>query len=168
MRQGNLLFSAVQFIFALLVVLIGLFFVGLQEVPSLQYRLSLFFSNPTISFAGIGYLILGCGFFLLIGFCVMYRGRYYQLTMGKNRAGVDPELIQQLVSAYWNRLFPDQGNEVQVRVSRGQKLDITFELSSVPLEEQEALFEKVEKELGELLRSQLGYGKEFIVSVLMK
>jgi hypothetical protein len=168
MRRGNLLFSAVQFIFAFLVVLVGLFFVGLQEIPFLRYRLSQFFSNPTISFAGIGYLILVFGFLLFVGFCVMYRGHYYQLTMGRHRAGVDPELIEQLVTGYWKNVSSDQDSTVQVRVSSNQSLNITFELSSIPLKDQEPLFEKVERELSELLYSQLGYNKKFIVSVLMK
>jgi len=168
MRKGHLLFSAVQFIFALLVVLLGLFFVGLQEAPSLRYRLSLFFSSPSVSFSGVGYLILACGIFLLVGFCVMYKGRYYQIKMGGGRVHIDSELIQQQVSKYWSQLFPDQASEVKVQITQGQKLHIAFELFPMPEEEREALFVKVEQELGELLRSQLGYTQEFVVSVLLK
>ncbi len=168
MRKGKLLFSAVQFIFALLVILLGLFFVGLPEAPLLRYRLSLFFSNPTTSFAGVGYLILACGIFLLIGFCVMYKGRYYQLKMGSNRSSVDPAVIQQMVSRYCNQLFQGQDSGVQIRISSDEKLEIIFESLSVPLEEQEALFQKMEQGLSDLLYSKLGYRKEFLISVLMK
>ena len=166
MRKGNLLFSAVQLIFSLLIVLLGLFFIGLQEAPHLRYHLSLQLSDPSFSFSKVGYLILIAGLFLLIGFSAMYRGRYYRVRMGSNRTSVDPDLIRQAVHSYWVQHYPHKHNVIQVRVNRLQKLELIFEWEEMPFEEQEALLMRVEKDLAELFSSQFDYRRDFKLSVL--
>ena len=57
MKTGNLLFSAVQFVFAALVVLLGGLFIGLEYAPHLRYYIADFF-QLTPHFSLIGYLVL--------------------------------------------------------------------------------------------------------------
>ena len=164
MKTGNLLFSAVQFVFAALVVLLGGLFIGLEYAPHLRYYIADFF-QLTPHFSLIGYLVLGCGILLMIGFFGMHRGEYYQVKMGTE---VDPAVIQAYVQDYWARQFPEQDLSVQVGLSRHQKIEMLVELPSMPLENHTAILERTEQDLGQILKKRLGYQKEFAVSVLIK
>ncbi len=167
MKAGNLLFSAVQFVFVVLVILLGGFFIGFQHAPHLRFLVSHFFSDPTVSFSLIGYFILGCGVFLLIGFCVMHGGIYYRVKMKGGDLLVDPVVIRSYVDEYWKNAFPDHDLSVEVSVSN-QALEMFVELPLLSEENQEAFLEKAEVELAQILQKRLGYYKEFSLSVLVK
>jgi hypothetical protein len=168
MKSGNVLYSAVQFVFAVLIILLGGLFIGLQYAPHLRFAIADFFSQSTVHFSLIGYLILGCGFLLLIGFYAMHRGVYYQLNMGQKEAWIDPLVIRGHVKEYWKKIFPDYDLSVQIGLSKEQKIEMFLELPPLPEERQLATLEQAEKELGAILKKQLRYEKEFTLSVLIK
>jgi hypothetical protein len=169
MKTGNLLFSAVQFVFAMLIILIGIFFIGLQHAPHLRYAIADFFSQTSITrFSFIGYLILSCGILLLSGFYAMYRGIYYSIRMGRNGVFVDPLVIQQYVREYWKTVFPDYDLSIEVDLSKDQKIGMFVELPLLSPEKQQALLEKAENDLNQILQEHLGYRREFTLSVIVK
>lgn len=166
MRAGNLLFSAVQLVFAILIILLGVFFIGLQHAPHLRYIIAEFFFHSAIRFSFIGYLILACGSLLLVGFYAMHRGMYYSIKMGQHELSVEPIVIQGIIYEYWKTIFPDQNLRVEVDISREQKIEMFVEIPLLSPETQETLLERVEKELGQILQKHLGYRKEFLISIL--
>jgi hypothetical protein len=168
MKTGNLLFSAVQFVFALLVILIGAFFIGLQHAPHLRVAIARFFSESTASFSFIGYLVLGCGVLLMLGFYAMHRGAYYRVKMGKKNLLVDPAVIRGYVDKYWKQTFPDQHLAVDVAVATNQKLELFVEFPLLTKEQQQEILEKAEVELAQILRKHFGYQKEFALSIFIK
>lgn len=168
MKTSHLFYSAVQFVFAVLVILLGGLFIGLQYAPHLRLSIAHFFTYSTARFSLIGYFIMGCGFLLLIGFYAMHRGMYYRLSMGQKETWIDPEVICGLVQAYWKRTFPEEDLSVQVDLSRKQKIELFVEFPPLSEEKQLAILEQAEKELGAILKKQLRYEKEFILSVLIK
>lgn len=168
MKTGNLLFSAVQFVFSALVMLLGVFFIGLQYASHLRISIARFFLESTLSFSVIGFLILGCGVLLLIGFYAMNRGGYYSVKMGKQKMVVDPTVIREYVANYWKEVFPEHRLAVEVGVTKDQKFELLVEFPSVPLENQESILEKAESDLTQILKKQIGYQKEFSVCVLVK
>jgi hypothetical protein len=168
MKAGNLLFSAVQFVFAVLIILLGAFFVGLQYAPHLRYIIANFFSQTAVHFSLIGYPILACGTLLLVGFYIMYRGMYYRLKMGRNEFLVDPAVIQGYVGEYWKRVFPDHELSVEIDLSKDQNIEMFVELPLLSPEKQQAILENAENELGQILQKYLGYRREFLISILVK
>ncbi len=168
MKVGNLLFSAAQFAFALLVILTGGLFFGLQYAPHLRFSLGRFIAESPLPFSLIGLLILGCGILLLLGFYAMNRGVYLSVSMGKGDVLIDPSLIRGYLEAYWKGKFPDQDLSVEVTVSKGQMLQMFVEMPSFPTQEPGAFLEKAEAELSTILQSKIGYKKGFQLSLLVK
>jgi hypothetical protein len=168
LKTGNLLFSAVQFVFAALVILLGVFFIGLQHAFHLRAAVAHFFSEATVSFSLIGYLILGCGVLLLIGFYAMNKGVYYRVKMGKRDLLVDPAVLRSYVGEYWKQVFPEHHLSVDIQVTRSQKLEMFVEFPLLPPEKQQAILEQAETDLSQILQKRIGYKKDFALSVLIK
>lgn len=168
MKTGNLLFSAVQFIFVILVLLIGAFFVGLQYAPQLQSDIAAFFSKGSAYFSWIGYCILGCGALLLMGFYVMHRGAYYSFRMGGHEVLIDPAVVQGYVQEYWKKCFPGQELSVEIDFAKDQRISVVVEMPLLPLEKQLEVLEKAESDLSQILQKHLGYRKDFLFSILLK
>jgi hypothetical protein len=168
MRTGNLLFSAVQFIFVVLFLLIGVFFVGLQYAPHLRNAIAAFFFNGSAHFSLIGYGILACGGLLLLGFYTMCRGVYYRFKMGRHEVFVDSAVVQGYVQDYWKKCFPNRNLSVDVDLSKDQKIEVFVEMPLLPLEKQQEVLEKAENDLSQILQKHLGYRKEFLFSILLK
>lgn len=167
MKAGNLLFSAVQFILVMLIILLGVFFIGLQHLPHLRYAIADFFSHSA-RFSFIGYLILACGGLLLVGFYAMHRGIYYRIKMGQNKVFVDPTVIRRIACEYWKTIFPDQNLSIEVALSKDQQIEMFVELPLLAAERQIDILKKAESELGQMLQNHLGYRKEFLISILVK
>jgi hypothetical protein len=168
MKVGNLLFSAVQFVFAVLIILLGGFFIGLQYASHLRFAIARFFSAAAAPFSLIGCLILTCGIFLLIGFYAMYRGVYYRVKMGTGEMHIDPAIIKGYLRDYWKKTFPEHNLSVDVSMSRDQKLEMYIEFPLLSLENQKAVLEQAESELSTILQKHIGYKKNFSLSVLIK
>jgi hypothetical protein len=168
MKTGNLLFSAVQFLFVILIMLLGVFFIGLQHVSYLRFAVVQFLSQQTALFSLIGFLILGCGALLLYGFYTMHRGWYYTLKMGQHTVLVDLPVIQGVVREYWKTVFPDQDLAIEVNVTKAQKIEMFMELPLLAPEKQLKTLEKAELDLSHLLQKHLGYRRDFSLSVLVK
>jgi hypothetical protein len=168
MKTGNLLSSAVQFVFSVLVMLLGIFFIGLQYASHLRFTIARFFSETAVSFSLIGFLILGCGLLLLVGFYTMNRGGYYCVKMGNRQMGVDPAIVREYVADYWKGVFPNQRLDVEIVVSKEQKFEMFVEFPASSFETQEIVLEKAEGDLAQILKKKIGYQKEFSVCVLVK
>ncbi|SRR5581483_1349973 len=168
MKIGNLLFSAVQFVFAALVILIGAFFIGLHYASHLRFAIARFFSAAAAPFSLIGYLILACGIFLLMGFYAMYRGVFYRVKMGGGTVSIDPGIIKKYVGDYWEKTFPEHNLSVDISISKSQKIEMFVELPPLSADHHKAIMEKAELELSSLLLKRIGYKKDFSLSVLVK
>jgi hypothetical protein len=168
MKVGNLLFSAAQFAFAVLVILTGVLFLGLQYAPHMRIVVAEFIAESSLSFSLVGLLILGCGILLMLGFYTMNRGVYIAMTLGKGQCLIDSALVRGYLEDFWKKKFPGQDLSVEVCVSKDQKLELFVEMPSFSVEEPEAFLAKVEKELCQILKSNLGYERDFQLSLLIK
>lgn len=168
MKTGNILFSAVQILFVALVMLLGMFFLGLDHVTYLRFAIADFFLQEPVRFSFLGYLVLGCSALLLLGFYVMHRGIYYQIKMGRGQASVDPMIVQSYVKTYWDSIFPEKDYAVEVRFSNDQKMQLFLEMPLLAPENHKTVLLNAEGELGKILEKHLGYRREFLLSVLIK
>ena len=168
MKSGHLLFSAVQFVFSVLVLTLGALFLGVHYLPSFRLLIGEVFSQYGGSFAFIGYVVMGCGVALLIGFYSMYRGRFYSVQMKRGEVWVDPALLTQYIQEYWAKLFPQEKLLVQVEMQRGGTIGITAEFPSTHVQDHEAFLERAEWDIADLLWDRLKYDREFSVTFLLK
>ncbi len=168
MRSGHLLFSAVQFLFTVLILLIGGFFIGLHYAPHLRLAFGQFFVNHSSSFISIGLSILGCGILLLIGFYAMNRGAYFRFLVPANNAIVEAALFRSYVKKYWTDQFPGSGLSTDVILHGDQKMEISLEMPQTEIKDHELFLEKTETDLSRLLTKTLGYRGEFILTTIVK
>lgn len=168
MKTGNVLFSAVQFLFAALVVLMGGCLIGLQYAPHARFVFAHFIEQSPSLFFVVGYGVLGSGILLLTGFYFMHRGVYYRVKMGAGEMRVDPVIVRRYVHTYWKEAFPEQEISVEVGVSQGHKLEIFLTLAFLSQDAQMAALENAEPALTRLLQKHLGYKQKFSLSILVK
>jgi hypothetical protein len=168
MKPGHVLFSAVQFLFAVFVMLLGGAFVRLHYAAHLRMGISRFFSETTIPFLLIGFIIFACGVLLLLGFYRMNRGVYYRIKMGRREHAIDPAVLHSYVDNYWKEVFPHCAFSTAVHISHGQKIEIYVEIPLSLNIDHKAVMEEAESKLSHILSKYIGHNKTFTLSVLMK
>lgn len=166
MRTGNVLFSAVHFLVTVALFFLGGFLIALKWAPSVRFKLSSFFTDRPDLFIPLGAVLLVMGLTLLIGFTLMYRGSYYRLAM--RGAEVDVALLRTAMESYWKTVFPQEELTTEVFLHKDQKIELVAEIPKLPEEERLVLLANVEKEIGDLLARQLGYKREFLITVVVK
>jgi hypothetical protein len=154
--------------FAFLVIALGVFFIGLHYAAHVRMDIARFFSETTLSFFFIGFLIFVCGMLLLFGFYWMNRGVYYRVKMGQREHSLDSAVLRGYIEDYWKRVFPHCDFAIAVSISYGQKMEIYVELPCMSEVDHMAIMEKAESELSHILCKYIGYDKKFALSVLMK
>ncbi|MBS0616146.1 MAG: hypothetical protein JSR58_06310 [Verrucomicrobia bacterium] len=158
----NLLASAFQFIFTSIVFCAGAFLTFLPWAPKVRLQLAQFFLNRFDILLPIGIIILSISLLMFVGFLMIYRRRFAQLSMQSYT--VDSKLLRELLENYWKNRFPENEYAVDVILHPGPRLECIVEVPALDAEAQEVLFIEVEQELGVLLAHQLGYRKSFFLT----
>lgn len=168
MRKGNLLFSAVQFLFVFALFLLGGLLIGLHYAPHLRMSIASMILDQAVSLSFLGYMTIVCALLLCIGFYVMHRGAYFRIRMDGGDVTVEPKLIEGLVQDYWKERFPERGFKTEVILRGYKQIEVVAEMPEVELSVREVLLPEIEKELGALLLSHLGYRREWMMTFIIK
>ena len=170
MRSGNLLFSAVQFLFVVGVLCTGSLFLALPYAPHVRVKLANFILEQGELFLPLGILLLSLGVALLIGFYWMYHRQYYKVQMKQPayKTEIELELLRSSINASLKQLLPKERVTAELLLHPGQKIEVIAEFPRMPEEQHETVLEKLEEEVGKLLASQFRYEKEFFVTVVVK
>jgi len=167
MRTGNLLFSAVQFLFVVALISIGGFLYALPMAPDVRFKLSVFFTDRPDLLRPVGIMVLAAGLILGIGFYTMYKRRFFRVRLSPHLT-VELPLIRSMVEQYWKEALPEHSLGVDVFLHKDQKLEISLEMPLLDEEKSQILLETVEAQLGRLLKKQIAYDREFFVTVIVK
>jgi hypothetical protein len=167
MRSGHLLFSAIQFLFTTLILLIGAFFIGMDYAPQVRLAIGQFFFYHS-SFVPIGLCIFGCGILLFIGFYAMNRGSYTRLVIEASHSEIETTLLRSCVKKYWIDRFPGAALTADVLLHPNQKVEISLEMPSVAMPDPEHFFQTVESDLRTLFSQTFGHKGELLLTVLCK
>jgi hypothetical protein len=167
MRTPNLIFSAVQFIFVVMLVLIGSLFLGFAHAPQFRYTIAQFFTEHSSSLSAMGWGIIGFACLLACGFFAMNRGSYYRIEMQRHQAGVEPEVVCQYVQSYWSEIFPELSGKTAVVLHGKRKIEIIAHIPNLNEEDFNCLLPKIEEELGILLAHAFGYRREFLLTLTL-
>jgi hypothetical protein len=168
MKTGNLLFSAVQFFLSIAILCGGGFLAALPLAPKVRFKMAQFFFEKEDLFLPVGLILFSIGLILLVGFYFMYRRQYYQVKLKASVHDIELALLQATLSVYWKKLFPKQDLSTDVFLHKDQKIELVAEVPSLSPQEHKELLKKVENEVGTLLSKQLGYKREFLLTVLVK
>lgn len=167
MRSSHLLFSAVQFLFATLILLIGIFFIGMDYAPQVRFAIGQFFFYHS-SFVPIGLSILGCGTLLFFGFYAMNRGTYARLVIAASYSEIEAALLRSCVKKYWIDRFPGNALTSDVILHPNQKIEISLEMPGVEIPDPEHFFLTLESDLRTLFSQTFGHKGELLLTVLSK
>lgn len=82
--------------------------------------------------------------------------QYYTFTLGKLEAKIDAAAIKQAIEIYLSKIFFEQEAYCEIEI-KSNALFVTLDLPHVPTSEREAILEKIQTELSDLLEHQFGY-----------
>lgn len=170
MSMRNPLVSAIQFLMVMALLVVGLFFIALPSAPALRFELAAFLMNREGLFLPLGLMIIAVSVALLVGIYWLDHKSYFQVSLkgASDLVSVDKELIRTNFVTYWKRLFPEEALEVDVVIHKDDQIELVAEIPSLDEESQQKTFVRVEKEMGLLLEKQLGYRKEFLLTLVLK
>jgi len=156
-------FSAIHLLLVLLLVSGGVLLILGSFMKNLQnsfIHILLAYPNFLLS---IGIAIGFFGLVLLFGFYSMYKPRYYQIAMGQSKVLVEKNIIQDYIKNYWNEVFPTEKADLDVVIRSKGVIEIvtTSKNHTSPF-----FLEKVQNELGAILKNKLGYEGKFILTLI--
>lgn len=160
MRTGNLLFSAVQFLIITTLFGAGAVLLGLHYAPHVRQELADWIIQPNGSFLFLGWLILAAALLLTVCFWMMQKPQHLRLEMKGKEFFVDEALVKQAIGQFWQEAFPKLKPPEEIYFAH-QKIELITEAAECDLEE-------IELRLGTFLSQQLGYEKEFFVTLTSK
>lgn len=167
MRTSKVLASALQLLMSVKLMALGVFLIALSLLPYARSLFLDFLHTQPEFFSIAGYATLGVGILLFIAFYAINRGQYYQVSM-QGPVAVDLPVIEKYMKTYWRQHFPHENIETEVVLHDNQKIELITQMPSITFPDQKAFLEKAEKELGTLLAENLGYDRQFLVTIITK
>ncbi len=158
MREGKLLFSAVQFLIIAVLFSGGAAFFGLHYLPHVRAELADWISNTEMSFLLFGWLLSGVALLLTICFWAMQHSSYIRIKM--RDFSVSEPVIRETIARYWEEEFPEGKSPTEIYLAK-QNIEIIIDDQGQNLAE-------IEKKLTKLLSKQLGYDKSFFLTLTKK
>ena len=155
MREGRLLFSAVQFLMIAALFSGGAAFFALHYLPQSREQLADWIINSGMNFFSLGSLLTGVAFVLTICFWAMQRFSYVRVEM--HDFSIAEPMVRETIAKFWKEEFPDKRSPSEIYLS-AQNIEVI-------VEDQEQDLEQVEKTLSRFLSKQLGYRKPFFVTL---
>ncbi|MDN3506911.1 MAG: hypothetical protein P0S96_06750 [Simkaniaceae bacterium] len=155
MRNGQLVFSAIQFLLIAALTSAGVGLIALDRSLYLRQTLADWISNPNTNLLLTGLLILAVAIILGVGFGAMQRGSFVRLKLQNGPFSVHESLVRKAVQQFWIENYPDEKRPSDVFVSH-QKIEIVTPKMDQDLEE-------IERKLGDFFLKNIGYEQEFFL-----
>lgn len=168
MKSGDLLFSSVQFLFSVFLVLVGVAAICVGAVPSVYQHCLVLFAKGSSFILALGVLLSVFGLLLLILFYRMNRGQYYDVQLSSCQARVESSLIQESALRYFASLDLPYPIDCQVIGLKKGKVALSLLLPSLSHKERKELLSQLERELPFLFKEQLGYNQPLELSFLIR
>lgn len=157
MRNGHLLFSAIQFLLVTALFALGAVFFGLHYLSYIRKVVAAWILDPSNTFFLFGILTISIAFLLGICFWAMQRGSFVRIRMERGNFHIDESLIQNTLQEFWEKNLPEEKKPTEIYCA-GQKIEIITE-------DQDQDLEALEYKLSTFLSEKFGYEKEFFVTL---
>jgi hypothetical protein len=165
--MSNFLYYLASFIIALFFILFGIISFFLPETEEGLRAVSHFLLQNTWLTYLCGFLFITIGIAILANIKLNIKKNYYHIKAGSHLTELDEKIFEQYLDTYWKELFPKLEVPSRAEIKKN-KLYISAELPSIPLNEQKTLLQQIEKDLNEILIKYLGYHQEYIISINFK
>jgi len=164
MRSENLVFSAIHLMMTMLVIVVGFSFLMIPFAPNFRMSVIELLCDKPKTLMVLGFGILSLGVALFVGFYNMHKKRYLKVDMGCTKTQIEEEIVREYVYNYWKSIFPEDKFDLEIILTRNQKIEIVTQIPKTSKSFEE-IFSRVRNELGVLLARQLGYEKEFSITI---
>lgn len=168
MKSGDLLFSSVQFLFGSTLILLGISAIWIGAIPSLYEKCLFILANSASWLLGGGIVLAVVGVLLLILFCQMHRGQYYDVQLPSCKMSATSVLIQESVLRYLSSLDLPYPVDCEVLSLRKGEICLALLFPEALHKERKKLFKQLEKGLPFLLKEHVGYDKPLKLSILFR
>lgn len=98
----------------------------------------------------------------------LHAKRSLHVTMECDKATIERHIIEEYITIYFKKLFPRRDPVEKVILKKNNTIEIVLECAEIPLDEKEALFDKVKLELGAALATKIGYTKPFELALIQR
>lgn len=157
-------YSLISFIVSLFFILFGIICMMVPWDPSIRTIVLLFILENSITI-----VLFGFGFFL-IGVSVItyllqsFRKRTYYVRTDARAICIEEGVIQSYIQSFWKNAYPS--HEIPHRFTiRKNKLYLFADLPYSPPLQQKDIVERIQNELGALLRTTVGYHHDLHLSL---
>lgn len=156
--MGHLFFQMISYLLALFFVMLGILCTVIPWSEPMRRVLVDFLEHgwATLFFIGVGCLVIGLA--VLINLSISGSRRYYAIRTGPSTISIDKALIEAYLKEYFSGRYPKRDIPCRVMVKRNH-LQIAADLPNTPLSGQRDLLKDIEKEIRELLSTNIGYDK---------
>ena len=155
MRNGKLLFSVIEFLIILALFITGITFFILHYSVSARQFLVKWILEGEVFFLSIAILTLTATCVLSICFGIMQKGSFIRFK-GKGFS-VDESIVRNSIITFWRERFPKEPLHSEVYCSKGKIEIITSDFQED--------FDEMEVKLGLFLSRQLGYNRDFYITL---
>lgn len=156
--------SILTFINGLFFLLCGLLTIVTAWSPKIRDALYDFASHFEILLSIFGLILFLIGASIITYSLLFSRRRYFYIRSGPKEVLVSEEIAREYVSKYFQKLFGLDEIPCDLRLERS-KIRISANLPYIPEDEQYALTQKIDAELGDLLEYKLGYKAQYLLSI---
>jgi hypothetical protein len=162
--MSNFFYYLASFIIALFFIFFGIISFFLPETEEgLKTVAQFILQNSWLTYL-CGFLFITIGIAILANIKLNIKKKYYRIKSGKNLTELDEKIFEQYLDTYWKELFPKFEVPSRAQIKKN-KLYISADLPSIPLDEQKPLLHQIETDLKEILIKYLGYHQEYIISI---
>lgn len=156
MRNGNLLFSAVQFLMIAALFGIGAVFFGLHFLHGARLEFANWILQNSDRYLVLGYLLFGTSCVLTLCLWSMQRKKFLRVQLEKGKFSIEESVIRARIDAFWEEAFPGKPKPTDVYIAH-QKIEVIADNSLEDLEQ-------IEERLSTLLANEFGYNKPTFVT----
>lgn len=160
MRNGQLLFSAIQFLFIAALFGLGAVFFSLHYFPQMRLYLADWILEPGETFFSAGLVVSATAAFLTLCFFIMQRGSFIRIKMEKGDLFIEEDAVRLAVEQFWKETYPEEKKPSEIYCA-GKKIEIITE-------DQNQDLESLEITLANFLSTQFGYEREYFITLTRK
>lgn len=162
--MSHFLYSLISFIVAIFFLLLGIVGIIIPWSSAVRAHFVQFILEDSlfIFLFGLGFVIIGAA--IAINVILNAKKKYYEIHTGNNAAIVDESLFQDYLNTYWRQLFPKHEVPNQITLKKN-KIHVAADLPYIPISEQKALLERIEKDLNDIFSRIFGYRNEFVITI---
>ncbi len=158
MRNGQLLFSAIQFFLIATLFGVGAVFFGFHSLPEIRHKIAAWIIDGESNFLFLGAIVTGIALLLSICFWAMQRGAFVRIALKKGSFSMHEALVRRTIQQFWIERFPERKQPTEIYCA-DQKIEIITDNQEL---------EAIEEQLGEFLSKQFGYEREYFITLTKK